>query len=69
LKRRIEVSQVAQRRLAAERVDALEGGHQGFLDRLLSHLAVAQLGERVAQQVRPVALDLGEARIRHRGGF
>jgi hypothetical protein len=63
LKRRMEVSQVAQRRLAAEAADALQGRHEGLLDGLLRHLPVAQLGEGVAHEVRPVALDLRETRI------
>jgi hypothetical protein len=64
----MDVSQGAQRRLAAERADALQRGHEGLLDGFLGLLAIAQLGEGVAQQVRPVALDLGEARVGGGGG-
>ena len=62
------MSQGAQRRASREAADALQRGQQGFLHGLLCELHVAQLRERIADQVGAVALDLGEPGIGHAMG-
>jgi hypothetical protein len=62
LKRRIDVSHVRSDDFPPK-LPMLSRAAKGLLDSLLRELAVAQLRQRVAQQVGPVALDFREARV------